>query len=87
MLHQVFHWPEFFDMRLWPFVVSHVAYLWNHLPNASHGLTPLEIFTGTKQGVNVLWNEKTRGCPAYVMDAKLQDGKKLPKWNPRAQQG
>lgn len=27
------------------------------------------------------------GCPAYVLDPKLQDGKKLPKWNPRSRQG
>ncbi len=24
------------------------------------------------------------GCPVYVLDASLQDGKKIPKWNPRA---
>lgn len=27
------------------------------------------------------------GCPAYVLDPKLQDGKKLPKWKPRARRG
>jgi hypothetical protein len=27
------------------------------------------------------------GCPVYVLDPKLQDGKKIPKWNCQAQQG
>eukprot|EP00956_Cyclotella_meneghiniana_P015936 scaffold24808_cov102-Cyclotella_meneghiniana.AAC.1 len=27
------------------------------------------------------------GCPVYVLDPKLQDGKKLPKWNRRARMG
>ena len=27
------------------------------------------------------------GCPVYVLDPKLQDGKKLPKWDPRARRG
>ena len=27
------------------------------------------------------------GCPASVLEAELQDGKKIPQWNPRAQLG
>ncbi|MGH7974323.1 MAG: hypothetical protein ACREBR_02260, partial [bacterium] len=27
------------------------------------------------------------GCPAYVLDPSLQDGKKLPKWQPRSRRG
>jgi hypothetical protein len=27
------------------------------------------------------------GCPVYVLDASLQDGKKIPKLNPRARLG
>jgi len=26
-------------------------------------------------------------CPSYVLDPRLQDGKKIPKWEPRARQG
>ena len=33
-----------------------------------------------------LRSEKTWGCPAYVLDPKLQYGKKLPKWDPRTRQ-
>jgi hypothetical protein len=74
-------------MRLWPFALTHSAYLWNTLPNAEHGLSPVEIFTGTKMDPKALRSEKTWVCPAYVLDPKLQDGKKLPKWSPRTRQG
>ena len=35
----------------------------------------------------VLRSEKTLGCPAYVLDPKLQDGKKIPKWSVRTRRG
>ena len=87
MLHQALLWPEQFDMRLWPFALTHAAYLWNVLPNGKNGLSPMEVFSCTKMDHNVLRSEKTWGCPAYVLDPKLQDGKKLPKWDPRTRQG
>jgi hypothetical protein len=27
------------------------------------------------------------GCPAYVLDLKIQDGKKIPKWQPKSRRG
>ena len=61
--------------------------MWNVLPNGVHGLTPEEIYSGTKLDNKVLRSERTWGCPAYVLDPKLQDGKKLPKWSPRTRRG
>ena len=47
-----------------------------------------ELFTGTKQAPNsVLSNARVWGCPAYVLDPKLQDGHKLPKWMKRSHLG
>ena len=59
MLHQVLLWPEHFDMRLWPFALTHTAYLWNILPNESFGLSPIEIYTDTKMDVRALRSENT----------------------------
>ena len=87
MIHQEFLWPEQFDMRLWPFALQHAAYLWNHCPNVDSGVAPLEIYTGSTLDQSILRNEKVWGCPSYVLDPKLQDGKKLPKWDPRTRQG
>ena len=30
---------------------------------------------------------KVWGCPAYVLDPRIQDGKKLPKWQPKSRRG
>ena len=94
MLHQALLWPEQFDMRLWPFALEHAAYLWNNIPDSSYvvnnvvtGISPIELFTGVTQKMSTLKNEHTWGCPAYVLDPKLQDGKKLPKWDFRTRQG
>ena len=87
MIHQALLCPEHFDMHLWPFALSHAAYLWNILSNGLNGLTPTEIFTGTKMENKDLRNQKIWGCPTYVLEPKLQDGKKLPKWNPRTRRG
>lgn len=35
----------------------------------------------------VLHNTHVWGCPSYVLDPTLQDGKKLPKWQPRSRRG
>ena len=83
LLHQALMWPAQFDMRLWPFALEHAAYMWNHLPNARGGLSHIELFTSSKLYMEFLKKERTWGCPAYVLDPKLQDGKNLPKWDPK----
>ena len=57
------------------------------MPNNHFLLAPLEIFTSSKIDPSTLRNEKVWGCPAYVLHPKLQDGKKLPKWDPHTRQG
>ena len=88
MLHQLLHWPEHFDPALWPFAMDHAVYLWNNMPKARGSLSPNELFCGIKSPhYNPILNARVWGCPVYVLDPKLQDGKKLPKWKPRSRQG
>ena len=88
MMHMLVHWPGSFDASLWPFAMNQAAALWNHLPRSRGGLSPMELFTKTKLPVNgVIRNAKVWGCPTFVLDPKLQDGKKLPKWKPRSRMG
>jgi hypothetical protein len=35
----------------------------------------------------VLTNSHVWGCPAYVLDLKIQDEKKIPKWQPKSRRG
>ena len=85
MLHQVLHWPQHADLKLWPFALEHAVHIWNHLPRPDSRLSPIEIFTGSKAPTHEsLSHLHVWGCPTYVLDPKLQDGKKLPKWKPRS---
>ena len=88
MMHQSQHWPQAFSEDLWPFAVDQAIHLWNNLPRHRSGLTPLEIFTGTKQPSNgAILRARVWGCPAYVLDPTLQDGHKIPKWRRRSRCG
>jgi len=44
-------------------------------------LTPLEVFTKTKSDHCDLQRAHVWGCPVFVLDPCLQDGKKIPKSN------
>ena len=86
ILLQALLWLDNFDMRILSLALQHTAYLWNKLPNMDSGVEPLEIYAGSSLYQSILRNEKIGGCPSYVLDPKLQDGEKLPKWDPITQQ-
>ena len=86
MLHALLHWPDERDEQLWPLAVDHSIYLWNNTQKEC-GQTPNELFSGNKGPETPLINSHVWGCPAYVLDPKLQDGAKLPKWEPRSRRG
>ena len=89
MLNSILHWPDQADLKLWPFALQHAVWIWNHLPRDGHSLSPEEIFSQTIDPTNheILQRLRVWGCPVYVLDPKLQDGKKIPKWNPRTRRG
>jgi hypothetical protein len=87
MVHAAIQWPEQVDANLWPFALDYAVYQYNHTPNRSSGFSPIEIFSGTKLDTIVLPDARTWGCPTYVLDPTLQDGKKIPKWKPRSRRG
>ena len=90
MVHTALHWPAdgADNIRLWAFAVTHAAWLYNRLPNKYLGMkSPLEVFTKCKSDHRDLLRAHVWGCPAFVLDAKLQDGKKIPKFNRRARMG
>jgi len=87
MLHVSIHWPDEYDVRLWPYALDYAVWLYNHTPRMDSGLAPMEIFCGTKLNCEYLRRAKVFGCPTYVLDPKLQDSNKIPKWSPRARLG
>ena len=48
---------------------------------------PIEIWTKSKSNYSHLQNAHPWGCPVYVLAPTLQDGIKLPRWQPRSWHG
>jgi hypothetical protein len=58
------------------------------MPKRGLRLSPEELFSGTKyQNYNHLQQAHVWGCPIYVLDPSLRDGKKIPKWKPQMRHG
>ena len=87
MLHAMIHWPEQVTLDLWPFAINYAVYLWNRIPRGPSDLSPQEIFFNSTSDHQELRMSKVWGCPSYVLDPRMQDGKKLPRWNPRSKMG
>ena len=88
MMHLAIHWPNAYSEDLWPFAMDHAANIWNHLPKEETGISPMEMFTNAVDpNHNVIRNARVFGCPVYVLDPTLADGKSLPKWRKRSRRG
>ena len=37
MQHAFLHWPDKFEVDLWPFALDHACWFYNHAPKSSHG--------------------------------------------------
>ena len=83
IVHVSLHWSErgANDFSSWGLAIKHAAWIHNRLPSQTSGLTPLELLTKTKADHKDLLRSHVWGCPVFVLDPKLQDGKKIPKWN------
>ena len=82
LLHAMHKWPDVITMDLWPYALKLAADLHNVTPGSS-GLSPAEISAGAKDK-NRLKDFHTFGCPVFVLEARLQAGHKIPKWEPRS---
>ena len=87
LLHAAIHWPENVTLDLWPLAMDYAVWLWNRMPKNSSGIAPIEIFCGTTLDKTILRSAHVFGCPAYVLDPKIQDGNKLPRWEPKSRRG
>ena len=50
-------------------------------------MSPEELFYDTKSNHSELASAKVFECLTYVLDPRIQDGKKIPCWNPRSKMG
>ena len=87
MLHAVYCWPAKASVKLWPMAVDYAVWVYNRLPQMDTGLCPNEIWSSCRFAHEDFRRAHVFGCPVYVLEPKLQDGKKIPKWEPRARLG
>ena len=80
MLHTAIHWLEQADPSLWPMAVAHAVYLYNHVPQTGLGICLADLFTCTQWEQCKFHDCHMWGCPVYVLDKHLLDGKKIPHW-------
>ena len=81
MLHSSILWKDVIGLNLWPIVTSYITYIYNHMPNYEDIVTA-DIFTGTKFLRHKLKDNHMWGCPVYVLNSTLQQGRRFPKWKP-----
>ena len=86
-LHAMIHWPKQTSLELWPFALDYAVFLWNKLPKHPKGNSLYELYYSVKSNYEDIRMAKVWGCPTYVLNPKLQDGKKLPCWEPQSKLG
>jgi len=84
MLHAALHWPEVANAALWPLAVDHATTIFNLVPNPATGLSPHNVFTKTRWRQSDFQHFHVWGRPVYVLEKKIADGKKLPRWQARS---
>ena len=89
MLHAALRWStnDADSPALWPQALLYAEFLFNRTPSMTNGHSPLERLTQRRSDNKDLLRAKVFGCPAFVLDARLQDGKKIPKFDKRARCG
>ena len=84
--HSMRRWPDVIDESFWTFAVRQACNILNMMPRSRKAMSNWELFTGEKPPLSPS-DFHVFGCPVYVLDARLQDSKKLPKWHNRAHLG
>jgi hypothetical protein len=62
-----------------------MIHIYNNTPNK--GVTPADIFTGSTVPCHRLLDLHIWGCPVYVLDPQMQQGRKLPRLQPISRRG
>ena len=76
--HSMRRWPAVIDESFWTFAVRQACNILNMMPRSRKDTSNYELFTGEKPPLAPS-DFHVFGCPVYVLDARLQDSKKLPK--------
>ena len=87
MLHATICWGKVHTSTLWSLAVSYAIWLYNHTPDPKSGLAPIDLMSSNTWPRRKLKDIHVCGCPAYALEPKIADGKKVPCWNTPSRQG
>jgi hypothetical protein len=82
MLHAVIHcWPDVVDPQLWPMAVQHAVWLQTLKPACHLTTSSLKAAIPSTNSMTCL---HVFGCPIYVLNKTIVDGKNIPRWQPHS---
>ena len=84
MLPAAIHWPDITDATLWPMAVTNATFLHNHVPDLVSGLNPIDLYSKTRWEQRKYHDLHVWGCPVYVLEKAIADGKSIPRWKSRS---
>ena len=67
--------------------MTYTTWVFNKLPHWKSGYSPEENFTRIKSNHVELNRARIWGSPLYILDPKLQNEQKIPKWDKRSTTG
>ena len=87
LLHAATHWPDLAaDSTTWPLAVRHAVYIHNQIPSVKTGLSPMDLWSKIRFPMQKLLSLHVWGCPVYVLENNLADGKSIGQWKAKSQQ-
>ena len=84
MMHATIHRPTTSGPQLWLMAIKYAAHVYNRMPLVATGLCPFDSFTRQQFKQNQIHDMHVWGCPVYVLDKRIANGIKIPKWEPRS---
>ena len=67
--------------------IDYAIWVSNCLSQIETGVCPDELWSQSCHSHKYFRRAHVFGCPVYVLEPKLQNGKKIPKWDPHARLG
>jgi transposase InsO family protein len=86
LLHAQRRWPDAISTHLWPYALKAANDSRNNTVTHKYDECPMSRFCRTAR-VPPICNQHHFGCPVYVLNKNMQDGKKARKWEDRTRIG
>ena len=86
LIHAMHKWNDAVNPQLWPYAIRMANEIMNITPRSKDGKMPLSLFANTDD-LPKLDSLHPFGCPAYILENSLQQGKKIDKWANRSRVG